>query len=315
MNFPAPYNPRNGEEIMEAKTFRYSTTGTWFKGNTHIHSTRSDGGMTHAELAIKYAAAGYNFLYRTDHWYASDAKKETGPSPVLWLDGIELDGCDDCGSYYHVVCLGKVEGLNRESGLQVALEQARSQGAFLILAHPHWTGNSLEEAHRHGFNGVEVYNHVCHWLNGKSYGGIHWDSCLEQSAETLGFSADDAHLHARNPCWNGGWIMVNAETCDRDSIQSAIRRGNFYSSCGPEFHGMDWDGNTVRIRTSPIRFARLVGPRSKGDRQGAFEGPLISKAHLTIPPDWAYAKIEIEDAEGRRAWTNPLFTKLIQSQG
>jgi predicted metal-dependent phosphoesterase TrpH len=46
--------------------------GRWFKGNTHIHTTRSDGGMTYAQITALYAAAGYDFLVAADHWVPSD---------------------------------------------------------------------------------------------------------------------------------------------------------------------------------------------------------------------------------------------------
>ena len=44
--------------------FRYDTSGRWYKGNTHIHTTRSDGGMTFAEVTQLYAGAGFDFLSR-----------------------------------------------------------------------------------------------------------------------------------------------------------------------------------------------------------------------------------------------------------
>ena len=52
--------------------FRYSPHPHWFKGNTHIHTNASDGGKTHAEVAALYAAAGFSFLFATDHFIASD---------------------------------------------------------------------------------------------------------------------------------------------------------------------------------------------------------------------------------------------------
>jgi predicted metal-dependent phosphoesterase TrpH len=51
--------------------FRYDTGGQWYKGNTHIHTTVSDGGMSYAETAALYASAGYRFLFATDHWCGS----------------------------------------------------------------------------------------------------------------------------------------------------------------------------------------------------------------------------------------------------
>ena len=286
--------------------FRYATNGNWYKGNTHLHSTASDGGKTFAELAQMYAAQGYDFLFRTDHWFSSAVAADGEDFPLLWLDGVELDGRDNEDAYYHVVCLGTFTGIIREMGFGAALEAAREQGGLLILAHPQWTGNTFDDALRWHFDGVEVYNHVCHWLNGKSDARAYWNVMLAQRPQTLGLACDDAHIRAEHPGWNGGWIVVNAPELSVTAITEAIRAGNFYSSTGPDFHSIACEGNTVTIHTSPVQFARLVGPGFRGARIGSFEERLFTEATFEIPADWAYAYLEIEDAQGRRAWTNAL---------
>jgi hypothetical protein len=288
--------------------FRYQTTGPWLKGNAHVHSTASDGGRTFAELAALYAEAGYDFLFRTDHWVASDVSADPAEYPLLWLDGIELDGVDHGGSHYHVVGLGAFTGLSPEMGLVAAMEALRAQGGLLILAHPAWMGNSQDEVLRWGFHGVEIYNHVCQWLNGKGDGAVYWNMALDRFPETLGLAVDDAHIRPEHPGWNGGWIMVNAPELSREALFQAIRAGRFYSSCGPEFQSIEWDGTQVTVQTSPVQFVRLVGPRWLGKRLGSFEGELLTEAAFEVP-DWPYVYLEIEDAQGRRAWTNPLFTE------
>lgn len=288
------------------KRYCYISAGNWYKGNTHIHSTVSDGGRTFAELAQMYAEKGYDFLFRTDHWVASDAGVDMEDSRLLWLDGIELDGRDDGGVYYHVACLGTFTGVTREMGFMAAFEATREQGGLLLLAHPQWTGNTFDDALRWNFDGVEVYNHVCHWLNGKGDGGAYWNAMLAQQPNILGLACDDAHIRAEHPGWNGGWIVVNAPELSRPAIMDAIRAGNFYSSTGPDFHAISCDGDRVAIETSPVQFARLVGPAYRGARIGGFEGKVFTEAVFDIPPEWAYAYLEIEDAHGHRAWTNTL---------
>lgn len=290
------------------RVFRYDTAHAWFKGNTHIHSTASDGGMNFAQLAAAYAGAGYHFLFRTDHWVASDVGADPAAYPLLWLDGVELDGRDRYQAYYHVVCLGTVRDVRRDMGLEAALRAARQQGALLVLAHPYWTGNTLPDACRHRFDAVEVYNHVCHWLNGKSHGGVHWHAMLARKPGILGMAVDDAHVRAEHPGWDGGWLMVNAPACSREALLAALRRGNYYSSCGPEFRRIERQGERVCVQTSAVQFVRLVGPGWCGERHGAFTGgDRITEAAFNIPADWPYAYLEIEDAAGRRAWTNTLF--------
>lgn len=290
------------------KIFRYDTVGQWYKGNTHIHSTASDGGKSFKDLAELYAPAGYDFLFRTDHWVTSDIGKDTEKYPLHWFDGVELDGKDHTGANFHVVCLGRLTGISRDGGFEEGLMSAKRQGAIIIIAHPHWCGNSLEDCIRWPFDGVEVYNHVCHWLNGKSDGLIHWDAALNRNPDVLAFSVDDAHLRPEHPGWNGGWIMVNAGKCKEKTILDAIRHGNFYSSCGPEIISMKFDGSELHVTTSPIQFARLVGPASNGGRKGSFDGKTMTAFSFTVPIDWKYVYLEIEDLEGRRAWTNNLFS-------
>ena len=287
--------------------FRYDTSGRWFKGNTHIHSTASDGGMGFAEIANLYAGDRYDFLFRTDHWVASRVAMDTAEYPLLWLDGIELHGTDSAGGFYHVVGLGAFADLGASQDLTTAIAAVRQQNGLLILAHPFWTGNSLAEARRHGFDGVEVYNHVCHWMNGKSEGRIHWNAMLAQTPGTLGFAADDAHLRPEHPGWNGGWIKANAAACTRDAIMAAIRAGNFYSTCGPDFLDIAAEGARVTVRTSPVRFIRLVGPTWCGTQWRMDGGEPLREVAFDVPADWAYAYVEIEDELGRKAWTNPLF--------
>jgi len=291
------------------KNFRYSTSGNWFKGNCHVHGPASEGGKTFAELAELYAGAGYDFLFRTDHWVASDTGKDTTSYPLLWIDGMEIDGCDRTGANFHVVCLGRTEGICREDGFEAGLISAREQGAIVVLAHPHWCGNSLDDCLRWEFDGVEVYNHVCHWLNGKSGGLVHWDAALMRDPRTLAFAVDDTHLRSEHLGWNGGWIVVNARDCTTEAILAAIRHGNFYSSCGPEFRSITLENDQLQVKASPIQFARLVGPGSRGMRLGSFNADPITEASFSIPSDWEYAYLEIEDRDGHRAWTNALFTE------
>lgn len=290
-------------------SFRYNLSGRWLKGNTHIHSIVSDGGLDFSQLAQLYSSAGYDFLFRTDHWVASDAANDPLEYPLLWLNGVELDGKDGSGANYHVAALGTFTGIDREMGIHAALESTRAQGGLLFLAHPQWMGNSFADALRWKFDGVEVYNHVCQWLNGKGSGGAYWNAMLARYPNTLALCVDDAHIKSSDPGWNGGWVMVNAAECTPEAILVAIRAGNYYSSCGPEIYSIQFDGEVVSIECSPAQFVRLVGPAWCGERMGSFNGKRITQAAFQIPQDWPYVYLEIEDERGRRAWTNPLFVK------
>ena len=166
----------------------------------------------------------------------------------------------------------------------------------------------MEDAVRWGFHGIEVYNHVCHWLNGKSIGLVHWNAVLEKNPDTPGLAVDDSHISSKHSGWNGGWIQVNVPELTTENVLNAIKAGNFYSSTGPAFQKLSYNNGTVSFESSPIQFARLVGPRYYAKQTGNFDGSTFTEAAFEIPAEWEYAYLEIEDTAGKRAWTNTLLT-------
>jgi hypothetical protein len=291
--------------------YRYATSGQWYKGSLHLHTNRSDGHLSLIELVKKYAAAKFDFVAVTDHWCLPEFNGNRKTLPLVVIDGIELDGFDNAGAYFHVVALGASLQLPTATRNFVkAMQAARSQGALLIWAHPHWTGNSSEEGLRHNFDGMEIYNHSSHCENGSGYALSHWDQVLNRHSDFLGFATDDSHFIPERRYWKGGWIMVNAASCTQEEILANIRSGNFYASQGPEFKSIEYSANTVKVETSPIAFARLIGSRMVGSWIQATENEPLLRAEFELPSDWPYARLEIEDADGKRAWTNPLWFSI-----
>lgn len=288
---------------MKAK-FKYDTTGNWYKGNLHLHTIDSDGFLTDEEVMARYAEEGYDFIAITDHWKAYRKNGHGSDPPLLVLEGIELDGYDEQGANLHVLAIGVSNGLSIQKKFDAALRAVRDQGALLVWAHPHWTGNTVPEGMRHKFHGIEIYNHTSQCEIGKGYATTYWDTLLENKPNFLGFAVDDAHFSPGEPFWKGGWIMVNAPECTREVILKSLFKGNFYSSQGPMFQSIQVDGNKIRVSTSPVRYIRLVGPKSLGNW-------IISHGNgikeFEIPSGWTYARLEIEDENGKCAWSNSLF--------
>ncbi|MGD2097284.1 MAG: CehA/McbA family metallohydrolase [Desulfobacterales bacterium] len=288
--------------------YRYTTSGQWYKGNLHLHTNRSDGHLPIADLVKMYAAENFDFVAVTDHWCLPEFNGNRKKLPLLVIDGVELDGFDKAGVYYHVLALGaslKIPTAARN--FEKALQAARSQEALLIWAHPHWTGNSPTEGLRHHFHGMEIYNHSSHCENGSGYALSYWDYVLNQHPDCLGFATDDSHFVPEQEYWKGGWIMVNAAACAREEILHNIRRGNFYATQGPEFKAIEYSYDRVRVETSPVAYIRLIGSRMTGSWVKAKENAPLLQAEFQLPSDWPYARIEIEDIDGKRAWSNPLL--------
>ncbi len=291
-------------------TLRYQLDGQWYRGNTHLHSTFSDGMKPYTELAKLYRDSGYDFLFLTDHWVPAHITPPVTEDSLLWFNGIELNGPDASGQEYHIVCLGDLQDIDDTLTLEEALQRASDQGSFIILAHPFWTGNSLADTQKFHFDACEILNYVCQCEIGKGDGLIHYSYMLERNPKLLGIASDDAHFSSDSPMWKGGWLMVNARERTHESILSAIRAGNYYSTSGPEFYDISIRDERIHVETSPVQFIKLVGPAWKGHGRaiGMLENAEpITSADFDIPHGWKYAYIEIQDRQNRCAWTNNLL--------
>jgi hypothetical protein len=68
----------------------------------------------------------------------------------------------------------------------------------------------------------------------------------------------------------------------------------------------------VTLVTGPGRGAAVnagrLGYRYKGEVLAHADDGAVTAARLAIPPRAPYGRVEVQDAHGRTAWTNPLWT-------
>jgi hypothetical protein len=116
------------------------------------------------------------------------------------------------------------------------------------------------------------------------------------------------------------WTWLRAER-DSESVLDALRSGRFYGSTGPVIHDVELSEGRVVVRCSPARSITLLMGRTSGTavnagrlgyRYGADVLELtpddwIVAARLDLPTTASYARLEVVDPFGRRAWTNPVW--------
>lgn len=118
-------------------------------------------------------------------------------------------------------------------------------------------------------------------------------------------AGDDAHWH--HP-WDrfGAWVEVRAESPEPAVLLAALKAGDFYSTQGPRIHEVAADGDRVHVASSPARAVALTGIH--GWRSDVVIGEAVERATLDLgklrSPYW---RLTVTDAEGRRAWTNPVW--------
>ena len=289
------------------------------KGGLHCHTTRSDGDGAPEDVIRLYAAHGYDFLALTDHRYYNyqDFAPDAG---VLIVPGMEMDR-DLPGEgvhCFHTVCIGpaRADGngfapderfaggtVRDQDEYQPVLDWIHRNGNMTIYCHPQWSKTPAAEFERlRGNFAMEIWNSGCALNNDEDTDAACWDVLLRQGQRIFGVATDDGHRMDEH-CH--GWVRVNARRTLGD-ILAALRSGAFYASTGPEIHDFYVEEGRAVVRCSAakkIRFHYGYAP-TRIERGEALEG-----AEFSVPSHYTYIRASVVDAEGRKAWTNPIFLK------
>lgn len=290
----------------------FDQPGYWYKGNLHVHTTRSDGERTPEEVADWYRAGGYHFLALTDHGVAWEGRP-VAPD-FITLSGIELDGTDPTAGLYHLVGLGLHQPPDPPQGLRYSaqgdINLLRAAGAIVSLAHPYWSGQmSKDLIGLEGCFALEVYNGGCEVDDARGFSNVHWDDLLAAGQRLWGLAVDDAHWRHGSKDAGLGWVWVRAPELTQAAILSALAGGRFYASSGPEIHDLQLDAEQriVTVRCSPVTVVDFVGNGFRSRRVSAPPGQTLSEASYTLREGQTYVRVACRDEQGRWAWTNPIF--------
>ncbi|WP_040486093.1 CehA/McbA family metallohydrolase [Lutibaculum baratangense] len=292
----------------------FESGGRFFRGNIHTHSTNSDGHLEPEAVARHYAEAGYDFLCLSDHFLDAYGFPISDTTPFrtnrfTTMLGAELHApANSHGELWHILAAGLPADFaptaDGEDGVALA-RRARATGAFVGIAHPQWSGLTIEDGRALAeiAHAVEIYNFTCDIDTARPDGTYLLDQLLNEGNRLLAYAADDAHF--RWPDAGGGWMMVKAEGNEPEALLEAMKRGDFYSSQGPELRELCRDGDHLEIACSPATTICVLG---RGTRAETVQGRQLTRARL--PPekflgDWC--RIVVRDASGRHAWTNPLW--------
>jgi len=301
----------------------FEDEGTWLRCALHAHTTNSDGELAPDLLVRHYEWAGYDVLAITDHWVRTD---EPSTRRLLVIPSVELNAEAPTREHdAHVLALGVAATPplpeDRFAPLGEVVGWIADHGGVPYLAHTYWSGLRTEQWWDcHGLCGLEVWNSGCELELGRGDASTHWDEALEHGRPLFGLATDDSH----HPGYDSGfaWTWVRARDKTQEAVLDALRTGMFYSSTGPELRAVDVNDGEVFVRCSPARSVTLYSGRSRGARANAGrlgvphhadvlerdDAGLITAVRLVRPYDAPYGRVEVQDGEGRKAWSNPLWT-------
>ena len=292
----------------------FATTGHFYRGNIHTHSTGSDGALSAQAVCLHYESAGYDFLCLSDHFLDRFGFPITDTSPYrtrrfTTILGAEIHAPQNSqGEIWHLLACGLPDDFvppNKNEDAVALARRAVAAGAFLGIAHPQWSSLTIEDGRQMApiAHAVEIYNTGCDVECARGDGTALLDQLLNEGHHLNGYAADDAHFKLGD--YNGGWMMVKAEANEPDALLAAMKAGLFYSSQGPELKSITVEGETVIVECSPVMNIAIVGRGSRAANVNARQTTLARLPLTRFVGDWF--RVVATDAGGRTAWSNPIW--------
>jgi hypothetical protein len=301
----------------------WDAPGRFWRGNLHTHSTLSDGVLSPEEVCRRYRDEGYDFLALTDHFVGRFGYPIADTLPFrtntfTTILGAELhSGAMRNGELWHILAVGLPLDFaptnsptflpipDQETAQQVA-RRAVEAGAYVAIAHPQWSGLTLDDARDLApiAHAVETYNHGCA-VGCDRPDGFHTLDLLLSEGHRLNLCAtDDAHFY--EPDHFGGWVMVKAEANEPEALLAALKAGAYYSTQGPEIRGIEVTEEAVRVACSAAASIIVSG---QGTASKAIHGESMTRGEMAMERFRAspWLRITVVDRAGRRAWSNPIW--------
>lgn len=299
-------------------------SGTWYKGNTHTHTTESDGDTPPDEVARWYRDHRYAFLVLSDHNTFTDpaALADLTNSAFLLIPGEEVTSAFD-GAPIHVNGLnlpGLVEardGTSVVATLQGNVDAIRDATGVPHVNHPNfrWAFGADELARVERYRLLEIHNGhpQVHNVGGGGLSGMEevWDALLSGGKRVYGIAVDDAHHFQgefapdrANP--GRGWVSVRADSLEAGAIMEALESGRFYASSGVELSDVVVGANRLEVHVASrgdFRYTTTFIGRDGRVLARSADNPAVYE----LAEDVGYVRAKVVDSMGYAAWTQPVF--------
>lgn len=300
--------------------------GRWFKGNTHTHTTESDGDTSPDEVTRWYRDHGYHFLVLSDHNVLTSVDALNAlhgkDREFLLIKGEEVTDRFE-GKPVHINGLDVAERVEPQSGksilevLQRNVDAIRRVRGVPHINHPNFgwalTAEDLQRVRNNRL--LEIFNGHPH-VNNMGGGGVPgieqaWDAILSRGTLLYGIAVDDAHTFRDpgNPAVAGpgrGWVTVRAERLEARAILSALEAGDFYASTGVELtdYNVTPESMTIAVRKDTWAKYRIQFIGKGGRLLGE---ALDSPAEYRFRGDEGYVRAKVVESNGRLAWCQPVM--------
>ncbi len=299
---------------------------SWFKGNTHAHTTESDGDSSPEYVARWYRDHGYAFLVLSDHNTLTDPALLTGlvDGSFLLIPGEEVTSAFE-NRPVHVNGLNLPRLVEPRTGetlvatIQNNVDAIRQVEGVPHINHPNfqWAFGAEELAQVENDRLLEIHNGHPSVHNDGGGGSPSleeiWDVLLTGGKRIYGIAVDDAHHFQgefapdrANP--GRGWVSVLANRLDGAEIMVGLEAGRFYASTGVEITEWAVTAGRISISIEPLGDARYTTDFI-GDGGRVLHTVHGTSAVYELGDDVTYVRAVVRSSRGDRAWIQPIFTR------
>ena len=303
----------------------------WFKGNTHTHTTNSDGDTPPEQVAQWYKSHGYAFLVLSDHNVFTDPKTLASlvDSSFLLVPGEEVTtSFQKAAVHINALAVTRVIPPLKDSTLlgtvQKNVDAIRADQAVPHINHPNflWSVDSATLFRIRNDRLFEIFNGhpTVHNAGGGDWPGMEevWDGLLSSGKRIFGIAVDDAHhfqgefnVTRANP--GRGWVGVRATALDSRALVSALDNGQFYASSGVTLSDVTVSPTTLEIRIAQKGdFKYTTQFIGQDGRVLATDKSLTPR--YTLKGAETYVRAKVTDSGGAAAWVQPVFTSRFVSR-
>lgn len=302
---------------MEERVYLLPKKGDFYKANMNCRTTVSDGKLTPEQVKEAYRSRGYQIAAYTD-WEEYCTHGELHAPDFLALAGFSADvgekgfrinfydtNPDEMREEKEKCC----EFLSKGSDCIERMNQLGFLASLSLTCQSMVNYEDYKELD--GLFAMEIYNYSNDVRELRGYEPQTYDEMLRFGKKLLCLAADGNRNeypfeHPFNDSF-GGFTKIKAKELTYDAVIEALKKGNFYSSMGPEIRSLYIEGRELVIKTGPVQKIYVKNQGRNCYIKTAQPGETLEEARFSLTGKEGYIRIVCGGENGLFAVSNAYF--------
>lgn len=206
-----------------------------------------------------------------------------------------------------IQCDGYTRHFSPES-IQETIDRANKAGFLVQFNHPNWSLNTRDTyINLKGLWSLEILNYCTELETGADYCPNIYDDMLRNGQRCFCSMGDDNHNHEGSMFGSfGGFNFIGVDNLTYDEVLSAMEKGTFYCSSGPEIYSMYIDTEEKKVYVECSEAVSIIFDGYNRTFRNYY-GENLTKADFKFFGGEKYFRITVRDKYGRSAHTHAYF--------